>query len=105
MVSLLHLAGLAVRVDATVVLADTAVISALALAQQHLVPAVLIEDNTTWMLPLACTSVYILQIALRPRLGLLGAAIVVIAYGLGSGQPADGWLLVVGRSSPPDWWR
>ena len=79
----------------TVVLADTAVISALALAQQHLVPAVLIADNTTWMLPLACTSVYILQIALRPRLGLPGAAIVVIAYGLGSGHPADGWLLVV----------
>ena len=67
----------------TVVLADAAVISALALAQQHLVPAVLIKDSTTWMLPLACTSVYILQIALRPWLGLLGAAIVVISYGLG----------------------
>jgi hypothetical protein len=38
-----------------VVLADAAVISALALAQQHLVPAVLIKDDTTWMLPLACT--------------------------------------------------
>jgi signal transduction histidine kinase len=77
------------------VLADAAVISALALAQQHLVPAVLIEDSTTWMLPLACTSVYILQIALRPWLGLSGAAIVVIAYGLGAGHPADAWLLVV----------
>ena len=79
----------------TVVLADAAVISALALAQQHLVPAVLIEDSTTWMLPLACTSVYILQIALRPWLGLPGAAIVVIAYGLGVGHLADAWLLVV----------
>ena len=79
----------------TVALADAAVISALALAQQHLVPAVLIEDNTTWMLPLACTSVYILQIALRPRLGLPGAAIVVIAYGLGTGHLTGGWLLVV----------
>jgi signal transduction histidine kinase len=78
-----------------VVLADAAVISALALAQQHLVPAVLIEADTTWMLPLACTSVYILQIALRPWLGLPAAAIVVIAYGLGTGHPADGWLLVV----------
>ena len=78
-----------------VVLADAAVISALALAQQHLVPAVLIKDSTTWMLPLACTSVYILQIALRPWLGLPGAAIVVIAYGLGSGHPVDAWLLVV----------
>ena len=78
-----------------VVLADAAVISALALAQQHLVPAVMIKDSTTWMLPLACTSVYILQIALRPWLGLPGAAVVVIAYGLGTGHPADAWLLVV----------
>ena len=76
------------------VLADAAVISALALAQQHLVPAVLIMDSTTWMLPLACTSVYIMQIALRPRLALPGAAIVVIAYGLGAGDLTDGWLLV-----------
>src|SRR5258708_7224064 len=79
----------------TVVLADAVVISALALAQQHLVPDVLIKDNTTWMLPLACTSVYILQLALRPWLGLPGAAIVVIAYGLGSGYPAGAGLLVV----------
>ncbi len=78
-----------------VVLADAVVISALALTQQHLVPAVLIKDSTTWMLPLACTSVYILQIALRPWLGLPGAAIVIIAYGLGSGHPADAWLLLV----------
>jgi signal transduction histidine kinase len=77
------------------VLADAAVISALALAQQHLVPAVLINDDTTWMLPLACTSVYILQIALRPWLGLPGAAIVIVAYGLGTGHPADAWLLIV----------
>jgi signal transduction histidine kinase len=78
-----------------VVLADAAVISALALVQQHLVPAVLITDNTTWMLPLACTSVYILQIALQPPLALSGAAMVVIAYGLGAGQLVDGWLLGV----------
>src|SRR6201999_3570966 len=43
-----------------VVLADTAVISALVLMQQHLVLAELINDSTTWMLPLACTSLYIL---------------------------------------------
>ena len=78
-----------------VVLADAAVISALALAQQHLVPATLIKDNTTWVLPLACTSVYIMQIALRTWLGLAGAAILVIAYGLGAGGLADGWLLAV----------
>jgi signal transduction histidine kinase len=80
---------------ASVVLADAVVIGALALAQQHLVPAGLIEDSTTWMLPLACTSVYILQIALPLRFGLPGAAIVVIGYGLGTGHPADAWLLVV----------
>jgi hypothetical protein len=77
------------------VLADAAVISALALAQQHLVPAALIADDTTWMLPLACTSVYILQLALRPWFGLPAAAIVIAAYGLGTGHPADAWLLVV----------
>ena len=60
-----------------------------------LVPGVLIEDSTTWMLPLACTSVYILQIALPPWLGLPGAAIVVIAYGLGAGHLGTAWLLVV----------
>jgi signal transduction histidine kinase len=78
-----------------VVLADAVVISALALTQQHLVPAVLIADNTTWMLPLACTSVYVLQLALRPWLGLPAAAVVVLAYGLGVGDPAGGWLLGV----------
>jgi len=77
------------------VLADAAVISLLALAQQHMVPAVLIAGNTTWMLPLAVTSVYILQIALRPWLALPGAAVVVLAYGFGAGHPADGWLLAV----------
>jgi signal transduction histidine kinase len=78
-----------------VVLADAAVISALALAQQHLVPDVLIKDDTTWMLPLACTSVYMTQIALRPWLGLPGAAMVVIAYGIGSSYPTGAFLLVV----------
>lgn len=78
-----------------VVLADALVIAALELAHEHLVPAVLINDTTTWMLPLACTSVYILQLALRPWLGLPGAAIVIIAYGLGVYHPADAWLLAV----------
>jgi len=81
-----------------VVLADAAVISALALAQQHLVPDVLIRDSTSWMLPLACTSVYILQIALPPWLGLPGAAVIVVAYGLGTDHPVDAWLLVVETS-------
>jgi signal transduction histidine kinase len=78
-----------------VVLADAVVISGLALAQRHLVPAVLITDGTSWMLPLACTSVYTMQIALRPRLSLPGAAFVVVAYGLGTGHLVNGWLLIV----------
>ncbi|HEX4254993.1 MAG TPA: ATP-binding protein [Streptosporangiaceae bacterium] len=77
------------------VLADAVIIAALALAQQHLVPAILIKDDTSWVLPLACTSVYMLQIALRPWLGLPAAAIVVVAYGFGTGHPVEGWLLVV----------
>jgi signal transduction histidine kinase len=80
---------------AAVVLADAAVISALALTQQHLVPAALIKDGTTWMLPLTCTSVYILQFALRPWLGLPAAMVLVIAYGVGAGHLADAWLLLV----------
>ena len=79
----------------TLVLADAVVISVMELAQEHMVPAVLIKDTTTWMLPLACTSVYMLQIALRPWLGLPGAALVVVCYGLGIGNPAGGWLLAV----------
>jgi two-component system NarL family sensor kinase len=78
-----------------VVLGDAAVIALLALAQRHMVPAVLIKDNTTWMLPLAVTSVYILQIAVRPRLALPAAAIVAVAYGLGAGHVTDAWLPLV----------
>jgi len=79
----------------TVVLADAAVIAALALAQRHLVPDALIKDDTTWMLPLACTSIYMMQIALRTWLGLAGAAVVVISYGAGSSYPTGAFLLVV----------
>jgi signal transduction histidine kinase len=78
-----------------VALADAAVISALALAQQHMVPSVLIMDSTTWMLPLTCTSVYILQLALRPSAGVPAAAAVVACYALGSGHPGDAWILAV----------
>jgi signal transduction histidine kinase len=77
------------------VLTDAAVISALALAQQHMVPAVLLKDDTTWMLPLACTSVYIMQLALRTWIGLAGAAVVVFAYGLGSDHLVGAGLLAV----------
>jgi signal transduction histidine kinase len=78
-----------------VVLADAVMISVLALEQRHLVPAVLIAAGTSWTLPLACTSVYIMQIGLRPWLSLPGAALVVVTYGLGTGDLVNGWLLVV----------
>jgi len=78
-----------------VVLADAAVISALALMQQHLVPVALIIASTTWMLPLACTSIYIMQITLRPWLGLPGAVVVFVAYALGSAHATNAWLLLV----------
>ncbi|HET7012687.1 MAG TPA: ATP-binding protein [Streptosporangiaceae bacterium] len=78
-----------------VVLADAAVISALALMQSHLVPVALIIASTTWMLPLACTSIYIMQITLRPWLALPGAAVVFIAYALGSAHATNAWLLLV----------
>jgi two-component system NarL family sensor kinase len=78
-----------------VVLADAAVISALALMQDHLVPVALITASTTWMLPLACTSIYIMQITLRPWLGLPGAVVVFIAYALGSAHATNAWLLLV----------
>ncbi|HEX9065406.1 MAG TPA: ATP-binding protein [Streptosporangiaceae bacterium] len=80
------------------VLADAALIAALGLAQQHLVPPALIMDSTSWMLPLTCTSVYILQIALRPWFSLPAAGLVIIAYGAGSGHVVDAWLLVVETS-------
>jgi signal transduction histidine kinase len=78
----------------TMVLADAVAIAALALAQRHMVPAVLIKDDTTWMLPLACTSVYIMQLALRTWVGLAGAAVVVIAYALGADHLIGAGLLV-----------
>jgi signal transduction histidine kinase len=78
-----------------VVLADAAVIAGLVLMQQHLVPVALIIASTTWMLPLACTSVYIMQITLRPWLALPGATIVFLAYALGSAHTTNAWLLLV----------
>ncbi len=77
-----------------VVLADAAVIAALAAMQQHLVPVALIIASTTWMLPLACTSIYIMQITLRPWLALPGAVVVFVAYALGSAHATNAWLLL-----------
>jgi len=58
-----------------VVLADAMVIAVLLLAQPYVVPAALTDDGTTWMLPLASTSVFILQLALRPASGVPAAVV------------------------------
>ena len=51
------------------VLADAAVIVALIALHHLVVPAALISAGTTWMLPLASTSIYISQLAIPPRPG------------------------------------
>jgi anti-sigma regulatory factor (Ser/Thr protein kinase) len=73
--------------------ADLAVITAIVVTQRHVVPAALTADGTTWMLPLASTSVYILQLALRPVLGLPAAAVVLAGYVLSVPRPGNAWFL------------
>jgi anti-sigma regulatory factor (Ser/Thr protein kinase) len=73
--------------------ADLAVITAIVITQRHVVPAALTADGTTWMLPLASTSVYILQLALRPVLGLPAAAVVLAGYVLSVPRPGNAWFL------------
>jgi signal transduction histidine kinase len=76
-------------------LADAAVIAVLLAGQRHVVPSTLTADGTTWMLPLASTSVFILQMTLRPALGLPAAGAVAAVYVGTVPQPADAWILVL----------
>jgi anti-sigma regulatory factor (Ser/Thr protein kinase) len=76
-------------------LADLAVLAVIVAAQRHVVPPSLIASGTTWMLPLASTSVYILQLALPPALGLPAAAALTAAYVLTVPRPADAWFLIL----------
>jgi Histidine kinase-like ATPase domain len=77
-------------------LADLLVVTAVVATQAHVVPAALTADGTTWMLPLASTSVYILPLALRPPAAALpGAAVITAGYVLAVPQPADAWFLVL----------
>ena len=78
-----------------VVLADVAVIGALVSTQRHVVPAGLIVSGATWMLSLASTSVFILQLALRPVFSLPAAGVVTIAYAVSVRHPPGTWILVV----------
>ena len=78
-----------------VALADAAVIAVLLPAQPYVVPAPLTADGTTWMLPLASTSVFILQLALRPAYSLPVAGAVAAVYVGSVAHPAGAWILIL----------
>ena len=78
-----------------VALADAVVIVVLLPAQRYVVPAALTADGTTWMLPLASTSVFILQLALRPALSLPAAGAVTAVYVGTVAHPAGAWILIL----------
>lgn len=83
--------GLSWRVAA----ADLMVVMALVSAQRHVVPAGLIRDGTTWVLPLASTSVYILQLALPPMLGIPAAGLVTAVYAASAPEARGAWILLL----------
>ena len=76
------------------VLADAAVIVALIVVHHLVVPAAEISAGTTWMLPLASTSIYISQLCIPPPAGLPVAAVVIIAYVITVAHPAGAAYLV-----------
>jgi anti-sigma regulatory factor (Ser/Thr protein kinase) len=76
-------------------LADAGVIAALVATQVHVVPGAMTGDGTTWMLPLASTSVFILQLALRPVFSLPAAGVITTVYVESVRHPADAWILVL----------
>lgn len=78
-----------------VVVPDAAVIAVLVTAQGHVVPAGMIDNGTTWILPLASTSVFILQLALRPVYGVPAAGAVIAAYLASAPHPVGEWFLVL----------
>jgi len=52
-------------------------------------------SRLAWMLSLASTSVFILQLALRPVFSLPAAGVVTIAYAVSVRHPPGTWILVV----------
>ena len=76
-----------------VVLADAAVVTAVVLAQERLVPAEMIADGTTWTLMLASTTIFIAPLLLRPVAGLSVAGVVTAAYFLSAHAPVGWWYL------------
>ncbi|HEV2377862.1 MAG TPA: ATP-binding protein [Streptosporangiaceae bacterium] len=77
------------------VLADVAVIVALLVAHRHVVPAGMVSDGTTWMLPVASTAVYIPQLTMPPVLSLPLAGVVAAAYVVTVQHPGGAAFLVV----------
>jgi signal transduction histidine kinase len=77
------------------VLADAAVIMALVVTQRHVVPSALTADGTTWMLPLASTSVFIVQLALRPVFSLPVSGVITAVYVGSVPNPGGAWFLVL----------
>jgi signal transduction histidine kinase len=53
------------------------------------------SDGTTWMLPLASTSVFILQLALQPRFSVPAAAAVAAVYVAAVPHPTGAWFLIL----------
>jgi hypothetical protein len=76
-------------------LADAVVIAALVTIQPHVVPEAMTDNGTTWMLSLASTSVFILQLALRPLFSLPAAGVITVVYAVSVRHPADAWILVL----------
>lgn len=76
-----------------VVLADAALVTAVVLAQERLVPADMISNGTTWTLMLASTTIFVAQLLSRPVAGLPVAAVVTAAYFLSGNGPTGWWFL------------
>jgi signal transduction histidine kinase len=76
-----------------VIAADALIILALLSTQRQVVPASLIANGTTWMLPLASTSVFILQLAWRPLWSVPAAGIIGLSYFGSVLHPIGGWYL------------
>lgn len=76
-------------------LGDALIIAVLLTAHRQVVPADLIAAGTTWVLPLASTSVFILQLALPPAASLPGAAVITAVYAASAGHPTGAWILVL----------
>jgi signal transduction histidine kinase len=76
-------------------MADALVIALLVTAHRHVVPSGLISAGTTWMLSLASTSVFILQMALPPAASLPAAAALTAVYLTSAAHPTGGWILAV----------